>query len=138
MSSYLSFYVVPKRKTEEEEKKHLILCSYSRNSEMYQRFYECLNIAYVGNNDKYTSLNKESVEVVLANFKEDIDKATKRLTEYEKYAKDNPDYIQEIIELKEYIEDLQYWYNKTTFIQDIVEESNTYNEGIEEVCCNID
>ncbi len=137
MSSYLSFYIVPKRKSQEEPKQYIPLTAYSRNSDIYQFFDENLNIAYYGNEDNYTVLNIDSVNKVLADFNEDITKATIRLTEYEKYAKDNPEYINEIIELKEYISDLNYWKNKTSFIADIIEDMNCYKK-IEEVCCNID
>ena len=56
---------------------------------------------------------------------------------YEKYAINNLDLINEIIELKEYIEDLQYWKDKTSFIQDLISDIDYYDNGIEEVCCNI-
>ena len=39
--------------------------------------------------------------------------------------------------LKEYIEDLQYWKDKTSFIQDLISDIDYYDNGIEEVCCNI-
>ena len=57
--------------------------------------------------------------------------------EYEKYAKDNPNYIQEIIELKQYISDLQYTQGEVCFIEEMVDGIDFYDE-IEEVCCNID
>lgn len=138
MSSYLSIYVVPKRKTKDEPKKYVILTAYSRNTDIYQYFNDTISPAYAGNEDKYTSLTKDSVSAVLDSFKEDIDSANKRLVEYEKYANNNPDYINEIIELKEYIEDLQYWKDKTSFIQDLVGDIDYYDSGIEEVCCNVD
>ena len=67
----------------------------------------------------------------------EIDYANKRLVEYEKYAINNSDLINEIIELKEYIEDLQYWKDKTSFIQDLISDIDYYDNGIEEVCCKI-
>lgn len=138
MSSYLSFYIVPKRKSDKEEKKHIIIASYSRSSEIYQRFYENLGVAYIADEQKYTTLSKEDIYRVKSDLKEDIEKTVKRYTEFERYAKDNPDYINEIIELKEYAEDLEYWKAKISFLQDIVEEAGMYSSGIEEVCCNID
>ena len=42
------------------------------------------------------------------------------------------------MELKEYIEDLQYWKDKTSFIQDLIDDIGYHGNGIEEVCCNID
>lgn len=138
MSSYLSFYIVPKRKSEEEQKQYIILTSYSRSCDIYQYFNDNLNVAYAGNEDKYTTLTAEDITLVINDFKRDIDNASKRLIEYEKYAPNNPEYIDEIIELKKYIEDLQYWKDKTSFIADMIEDTKFYSSGVEEVCCNID
>ena len=139
MSSYLSFYIVPKRKSQKEPKKHIILTAYSRSTEIYQYFDENIHPAFVGSSKEtpYTTLTSEKVNCVLQDFDKDISAASSRLAEYEKYAPNNPDYIQEIIEQKEFINDLKYWRDKTSFIEDIVEDLNCYGE-IEEVCCNID
>ncbi len=139
MSSYLSIYIVPKRKTEKEEKQHIMITSFSRSNEIYQYFEENINPVFVSNWDDvpYTTVTRDGIRAVLQGFDDDIKKATDRLLEYEKYAKDNPDYIQEIIDLKEYIRDLQYWRDKTSFIQNIICDINFCNT-IEEVCCNID
>lgn len=138
MSSYISIYIVPKRKSSDEEKKHIILAAYSRSSELYQYFDNNVNIVWIGNKEvtPYTTLSKEDITRVLDDFSKDITTAQNRLVEYEKYATNNPEYIQEIIDLKEYISDLQYWKNKVSFIDDMIESIDFYNE-IEEVCCNI-
>lgn len=139
MSSYLSFYIVPRRKYKKEPKKYIILIAYSRGTEIYQYFNENLSIAYAGNETKYTTLSAEDVATVIKNFKEDIDKSYNRLIEYEKYASTNPNYIQEIVDLKDYIDELSYWKDKTSFIADMINEIKVnYSSGIEEVCCNID
>lgn len=139
MSSYLSFYVVPKRKTKEEPKQYIILCSYSRNSDIYSYFNDNLNVAYAGNEEKYTAITKDDINVVLKDFEEVIKANTMKLAEYEKYAGVSPDYIQDILELKSEISNLAYWRDKTSFIADIIDELNCqYSNGIEEVCCNID
>lgn len=135
MSSYLSIYIVPKRKTKDEPKKYVILTAYSRNTDIYKYFNDVISPTY--NEDEYTSLTKNSISMVLDSFKEEIDSANKRLVEYEKYAINNSDLINEIIELKEYIEDLQYWKDKTSFIQDLLSDIDYYDNGIEEVCCKI-
>ena len=139
MSSYLTIYIVPKRKSDKEEKKYIPLTAYSRSSEMYQYFDENIHPAFIGNSEEvpYTTLTSESIMEVLNDFNNDINKAQTRLTEYEKYAKDNPEYIDEIISMKEYIQDLQYWRDKVSFIEDIIGDMSIYKE-IEEVCCNID
>lgn len=137
MSSYLSIYIVPKRKSDKEEKKHILLAAFSRNSEIYQYFNENIHPVFAGKEDSYTTITKESIREVVTDLSNDISNSKDRLAEYEKYAKDNPDYIQEIIELKQYISDLQYTQGKVAFIDDIVEDIDFY-KVIEEVCCNID
>lgn len=139
MSSYLSIYIVPKRKSKEEKKQHIVLATYSRSTDIYSYFDENIHPAFIGSNEEtpYTTLTKENVGEVLQDFGNDISKSKTRLTEYEKYAKDNPEYIDDIISLKEYIQDLQYWKDKISFIMDILDDMDCYEE-IEEVCCNID
>lgn len=139
MSSYLSIYIVPKRKSDKEKKKHIILAAYSRNTEIYQYFSENINPTYIGNGKEpsYTTLTKGNISFVLADFDKDINSAKNKLTEYEKYVASNPEYIQEILDIREYISDLQYWKDKTSFIEDIINDADIY-KVIEEVCCNID
>lgn len=139
MSSYISFYIVPKRKTQEEQKKHILLTAYSRSTAIYQYFSDNINPVFIGcgGKEQYTTLTLQNLTSVLQDFDEDIKKAKDRLVEYEKYAGNNPEYINEIIEQKEYIQDLQYWRDKASFILDIVDGKDCYEE-IEEVCCNID
>lgn len=138
MSSYLSIYIVPKRKLDKEEKKHIIVAAFSRNSEIYQYFNENIHPAYDGNKEHpYTTITKDRIQDVITDLSRDISSSKDRLMEYEKYAKDNPDYIQEIIELKQYISDLQYVQGEVCFIEEMVDSINFYEE-IEEVCCNID
>ena len=78
MSSYLTFYLVPK-KDKGEAKEPLALMSYSRNSDIYQAFYENINVAYIGNDDKsnYTELTKEMVDDIVYAVKKDYDEAQK-------------------------------------------------------------
>lgn len=137
MSSYLSIYIVPKRKSNKEEKKHILLAAFSRNTEIYQYFSENVHPAFAGKEDSYTTITKESIGEVTTDLSGYISRAKDRLPEYEKYAKDNPDYIQEIIELKQYLSDLQYVQGKIAFIEDMIDGIDFYDE-IEEVCCNID
>ena len=140
MSSYLSIYIVPKRKVEEDVKQHIVVAEYSRSTDLYEYFSNVIHPAYIGKEDKipYTTITKANITAILDDFQEDLSKAKARLVEYEKYASNNPDYIQEIVGLKEYISDLQYWKDKASFIEDMINSSNFYIEGIEEVCCNID
>ena len=138
MSSYLSFYIVPKRKSQEEPKKHILLLSFSRNSDIYRYFDDTLSIVWVGNSEviPYTTLSSDDIHRVHEAIRSDMDSSQRRLTEFEKYAAKNSDYVNEIISLKEYISELQYAKHQTEFIELILDEMEFY-EDIEEVCCNI-
>jgi hypothetical protein len=138
MSSYLSIYIVPKRKSDKEEKKHIIVAAFSSSSEVYQYFSDNINPAYIGNKEHpYTTITKENIGEVITDISRDLNSSKNMLIEYEKYAKDNSTFIHNIIELKQHISNLQYTQGKITFIEDMVDNIDFYND-IEEVCCNID
>lgn len=132
MSSYLSFYLVPRAHPEEK----LLLQSFSRANEVYQRFSDNLNIAYAGNEEKYTKLTISDVESVIQDIDADITKAETRRTEYEKFCYDNPESIEEIISTKEYIRDLQSTRDYISFIRDVLTDLDY--SGFSDVLCNID
>lgn len=132
MSSYLSFYLVPRAHPEEK----LLLQSFSRSNEAYQRFSDNLNIAYAGNEEKYTKLTISDVESVIQDIDADITKAETRRTEYEKFCYGNPESIEEIISTKEYIRDLQSTRDYISFIRDVLTDLDY--SGFSDVLCNID
>lgn len=132
MSSYLSFYLVPRAHPEEK----LPLQSFSRSNEVYQRFSDNLNIAYAGNEEKYTKLTISDVESVIQDIDADITKAETRRTEYEKFCYGNPEAIEEIISTKEYIRDLQSTRDYILFIRDVLTDLDY--SGFSDVLCNID
>lgn len=132
MSSYLSFYLVPKAHPEEK----LLLQSFSRSNEVYQRFSDNLNIAYAGNEEKYTKLTISDVESVIQDIDADITKAETRRTEYEKFCHVNSELIEEMISTKEYIRDLQSTRDYISFIRDILADLDY--SGFSDVLCNID
>lgn len=132
MSSYLSFYLVPRAHPEEK----LLLQSFSRSNEVYQRFSDNLNIAYAGNEEKYTKLTISDVELVIQDIDADITKAETRRTEYEKFCYGNPEAIEEIISTKEYIRDLQSTRDYISFIRDVLTDLDY--SGFSDVLCNVD
>lgn len=132
MSSYLSFYLVPKAHPEER----LLLQSFSRSNEVYQRFFDNLSIAYAGNEEKYTKLTVSDVESVIRDLDDDIAKAEARRVEYEKFCHGNSELIEEMISTKEYIRDLQSTRDYISFIRDILADLD-YSE-FSDVLCNID
>lgn len=102
MSSYLSVYLHDKKSGENK-----YLTCYSRNSSIYQALSENIDIAFCGEDDeKFTTVNYGDIDGVIDNLKEDREKAQRRLTETERYAKDNADLIDDIISYKEYIADI--------------------------------
>lgn len=132
MSSYLSFYLVPKA----HPKERLLLQSFSRSNEVYQRFFDNLSIAHAGNEEKYTKLTVSDVESVIRDLDDDIAKAEARRVEYEKFCHGNSELIEEMISTKEYIRDLQSTRDYISFIRDILADLD-YSE-FSDVLCNID
>lgn len=132
MSSYLSFYLVPKAHPEER----LLLQSFSRSNEVYQRFFDNLSIAYAGNEEKYTKLTVSDVESVIRDLDDDIAKAEARRVEYEKFCHGNSELIEEIISTKEYIRDLQSTRDYISFIRDILADLDY--SGFSDVLYNVD
>nr|UVX60103.1 MAG: hypothetical protein [Bacteriophage sp.]UWG00268.1 MAG: hypothetical protein [Bacteriophage sp.] len=132
MSSYLSFYLVPKAHPEER----LLLQSFSRSNEVYQRFFDNLSIAHAGNEEKYTKLTVSDVESVIRDLDDDIAKAEARRVEYEKFCHGNSELIEEMISTKEYIRDLQSTRDYISFIRDILADLDY--SGFSDVLCNID
>ena len=132
MSSYLSFYLVPKAHPEEK----LLLQSFSRSNEVYQRFFDNLSIAYAGNEEKYTKLTVSDVESVIQDLDGDIAKAEARRVEYEKFCHGNSELIEEMISTKEYIRDLQSTRDYISFIRDVLTDLDY--SGFSDVLCNID
>lgn len=130
MSSYLSFYLVPKAHPEER----LLLQSFSRSNEVYQRFFDNLSVA--GNEEKYTKLTVSDVESVIRDLDDDIAKAEARRVEYEKFCHGNSELIEEIISTKEYIRDLQSTRDYISFIRDILADLDY--SGFSDVLCNVD
>ena len=132
MSSYLSFYLVPKAHPEEK----LLLQSFSRSNEVYQRFFDNLSVAYAGNEEKYTKLTVSDVESVIRDLDDDIAKAEARRAEYEKFCHGNSELIEEMISTKEYIRDLQSTRDYISFIRDILTDLDY--SGFSDVLCNVD
>ena len=104
MSSYLTFYLVPKKtrkkygydenegNTETEEEistgKPLVLFSFSRNNDVYQAYNNSLNPAYAGMEEKYTEVTYEDSQKVVNDFEEPAQALVEAVIEVD--AKDVP------------------------------------------------
>ena len=109
MSSYLTFYLVPKG----ENQKPLMFTSYTRSSDIYQAYYEELHPAFIGNGDEpnYTELTPEKALQVVNAAKEDLKRAetalNNRIAAYKELGNTSDEAVQDIAETKDYIEDLK-------------------------------
>lgn len=130
MSSYLNFYVIPKEEND-EKKKPVFLTSFSRSNELYSIFYDNLHIAFIGDEkEKYTELSSVVINSLLSNADHNINNISKRIIELEKHAAGNMEIISEILDLREYLEELKENRNYVQFIDFMARDSK--------ICCNID
>ena len=142
MSSYLTFYLVPK----DEDKKPLALMAYSRNSDIYQAYYENAHPAFYGNGDEpnYTELTKDLSHYVVNGLREDLNKCEKNHEAKVKALQALPkleggaleEYLQETSSGVEYINDLKDTLKFANFIDDIV--SDLEYSDFDKVLINID
>ena len=145
MSSYLNFYLVPK-KSKSEKQEPLALMSFSRSNDIYQAYYENANPAFIGNGEtpNYTELTKELSNSVLTTLQKDLDKykrnseakikALQALSKLEGEALE--EYLYETTFGEEYLKELEDTLKFVGFIDDII--SNLEYSGFEKVLINID
>lgn len=146
MSSYLNFYLVPKKKNNEEQEP-LFIYSYSRSTDVYQEFYKSINPAFIGSDEDekthYTELTTDLVKVVLNNARESYNKGKKayenRLKAYKELSLTEENFdeaIEDISSSTAYLEEFKETISEIEFIAGIV-ESLPYSE-FEKVLINID
>ena len=145
MSSYLTFYLVPK-KEKDEEQKPLALAAYSRNSDIYQAYYVNANPAFIGNDKepKYTELTKELSHEIVNKLRNDLIKYEKQHEAKVKAFQALPklegealeEYLEETTSTIDYINDLKDTLKFVEFIDDIV--SDLEYSDFEKVLINID
>ena len=119
MSSYLNIYVQPR-----DSDKKLLISDYSSCSEIFTIFRENLNIPWTSS-DEYKQLTAQDVSLIIDELKAQITKLNRRITEYEKFAGENPEYVEEILENKESVEELMYQLHYFMYLKYVV-------RGIEE------
>lgn len=132
MSSYLHIYGVPKNGGGP-----INIVSFSRSHPLYSAFCDVINIAWAGQSDVYTDLTIDNTEQVIKDLESDLKSANDRLQVYEKYASQNPDYIQEIIDLREYIEELNTTKHYCELVRYIIQDSAMSFSGFSKICCNV-
>ena len=157
MSSYLTFYLVPKKtkkqydyskddgRTEIEIElstgKPLRLMTYSRNSDVYQAYYETLNPAYCGMEEKYTDVTYEDANRVVREFENDIKRTEDTLAVDYKMLKEsgyNSDLWEEIQSTEKYLKEQKESLESLKYVADIVREVYDGYNDFEKVLINID
>lgn len=128
MSSYLNIYI------KEKENKPVLLCSYSRNSEIYQGVYETINPAYAGNEEVYTELTCYDIDRIISEIKENISSVEKRISKYKEMNGGNLEIINEVINLEEYSDELKVELGSFDTLLKIISDAELYENKI---LCNI-
>lgn len=158
MSSYLTFYLVPKKttkkygfdgsnNTEDEiklsEGKPISFLSYSRATDIYQAFHENLNVTYIGMGDEpaYEEVTLDKINYVISEQKNDIEKTKQRLETNYKMLQNGAkvddmwedihtmeDYLKEQMETLSELQHIKFW------VTECVEGYNQF----EKVLMNVD
>lgn len=151
MSSYLSFYLVPKKEvTKYPEGREKIVklsegvplkfTSYSRNNEIYQAFNDAIHPAYCGMEDKYTELTTEKMNSVINHYRYKLEEEKKAYTNRCEVLKavgsKEWDNIQDLLLLKEDISLKEQTLEELVMLKDLFEEIK-YGD-FEKVLCNVD
>lgn len=157
MSSYLTFYLVPKKTRKKydfnKDDGHteievelstgtpLVLVSYSRSNEIYRAFNETLNPAYAGMEEKYTELTTDGCKRVIEDLESEIKSTEKRLEIDYKMLKEggySSELWDDIHSMEKYVSEQKETLESIRHICSLVNEcSNGYND-FEKVLINID
>lgn len=133
MSSYLNIYLQDKST---KEKKQIL--SYSRSCSIYTAFNDNINVAYAGEEEKYTELTSYKMVSLLGELNSDKKKSENRLNELEKHAGGNTEIIEEIISWKDYLKEQEDTIAAIGVISDIVNDCTNDYSDFDGVFINID
>lgn len=157
MSSYLTFYLVPKKTrkkydfnkddghTETEVELStgtpLAFLSYSRNNEIYRAFNETLNPAYAGMEEKYTELTTDGCKRVIEDLESEIKSTEKRLAINYKILKEggySSELWENIHSMEDYLSEQKETLESVRGICSLVYECTEGYNDFEKVLINID
>lgn len=158
MSSYLNFYLVPKKSkkmydydkddghTEIEVElatgKPLLFMSYSRSSDIYQTYNETLHPVFIGLKEtQYTELTYEKSQEVIRDYEKDLIKTKERLSVSYKMLKEcgySSELWEDIQSTEEYVREQEKCLEELKHISDIVYEIYEGYNDFEKILINID
>lgn len=144
MSSYLNFYVVPKKKYKinGKESEPLHIYSISRNNEIYQAFQESISPVFVGMEEiHYTELTVEKMKQVVDDYSTEVKRMEKQYQNkcdiIEKLTKVEEETINELVQTKEYLDEMADALKELNFINDIVYDISIGCSDFEKVLINV-
>ncbi len=157
MSSYLTFYLVPKKtrkkydfskddghteiEVELSNGTPLVFLSYSRSNEIYRAFYETLNPVYAGNEEKYTELTTDGCKRVIEDLESEIKSTEKRLEIDYKMLKEggySSELWEDIHSMEKYVSEQKQTLDVVEYISNLVYECTEGYNDFEKVLINID
>jgi len=157
MSSYLTFYLVPKKTRKKydfnKDDGHteievelstgtpLVFLSYSRSNEIYRAFNETLNPAYAGMEEKYTELTSKDCKNVIYDLECEIKSTEKRLEIDYKMLKEggfSSELWEDIHSMEEYLSEQNQTLDEIKYISRLVYECTEGYNDFEKVLINID
>lgn len=145
MSSYLNFYLVPKkREGAKEDPKPLNFISYSRSTDIYRSYYEVLNPVFIGTEEEYeyTELTPLDAKRVIDDAKKDLQDTINRFESKKRAYKElsntpiPEEAIAEFMDTEEYIRELKENVQSLESIYEWV--SDIEYSDFEKVLINID
>lgn len=142
MSSYLTFYGIPKKHKDE----HITLWSFSRNSQVYQRFNETGQVAFIGNDDtpKYSIVTSDICNDAIQSLKDEIKgfkqqvKTYQELVDKSKTGEEMFDNIQSRNSFKEDIKEFKHTIHFISAIEMLVRDTENDFTGFSQIVANVD
>lgn len=135
MSAYINIYLTPKTNPEQ----HLLLFNRCRNNALYEYLSENINIEYIHNGViKYTDISSEEINKIINVIKDKICDMHKRLNVYQSQISSNKDFINDIIETKDFIDELNASLVEFYIILSILNDIETGISDFIKISCNID
>jgi glucosamine 6-phosphate synthetase-like amidotransferase/phosphosugar isomerase protein len=151
MSSYLTFYLVPKKTKKkysngeeieiELSTEPLSFIYYCRSSDIYQAYNDNLHPAYCDSEDKYTELTYQDAMSVVKEYEKDVKKTRKRLElDYKILQKSgySEEMWEEIHSFEEYLEKQEQVLKDLNYIAEIVYDITEGVSDFEKILINID
>ena len=144
MSSYLTFYLVPKKtrkKYDFNKDDGHTETEVSRNNEIYRAFSETLNPAYAGMEEKYTELTSKGCKDVIYDLECEIKSTEKRLAINYKMLKEggySSELWEDIHSMEEYLSEQKETLDEVKYISRLVYECTEGYNDFEKVLINID